>query len=709
MAIDFIAWHDRTTANHKETLDKVAAQGYRTVSLCVYGDRNDPRYAAVAIKRPTIIATKQFFGMTLTEWQSKFNEMAAQGWGPYIVSATGARNDAVVAAVFKPMNPIPRTRHDLTISDLAALNEQAWKEGLVLAWVDAYGTPDDVRYIAVWHPNAARLAWNMSAINTPADANTLQQRFNAVTAQGGRPAHIAITPANKYIELYVDDTISGYAARADMTSEMYQKEFNKLTAQGLAPICVAAQGVGANARFAAIFANSEQPVPRTFRATGSASIASIDSIMEKFLKAHALRGGSLAITQGTRLVYARGYTHAESNYSNIQPTTLFRLASVSKLICAIATYQLIQEKKLTLETTMQSILQLKTPDGKDPVDTRFKDITIRHLLESTNSLPRWAMWGSAEAAAAFKQALPATPMQLASYIASLNLESAPGDPNNVMYNNTGYFMLSQVVAKLRGTSTFEAAINSTVLQPLGIKRIRGSRSLLSDQASDEARYHLSNILRKETPQDPDGLGSLGYGSSIRNNSRPLVPWQYGAEDYEMFDGSGGLSAAVTDLARVVAALSLRDNNPMLAATTLDAMFNNAVSATATLKGSDRHGYHGFDWANAVDTKNHVYHGAKGGWLSGNQSGVIITTGGLSYIIAINGNTQNDVPFDWYPEVKTIAEATNWGNTDLFPQFGMPAFAPSPLVSAMALPKVDVRLNELIKIQRESMLTSFNKR
>ena len=61
MALNFVAWHDRTTANHKEMLDKHAAEGYRTVSLCVYGDRNDPRYAAVVVKRPVVIATKQFF------------------------------------------------------------------------------------------------------------------------------------------------------------------------------------------------------------------------------------------------------------------------------------------------------------------------------------------------------------------------------------------------------------------------------------------------------------------------------------------------------------------------------------------------------------------------------------------------------------------------------------------------------------------------
>jgi hypothetical protein len=305
MALNFIAWHDRTTTNHKEMLDKFAAEGYRTVSLCVYGDRLDPLYASVMIKRQNIMAEKQFFGMTLAQWQDKFNEMAGQGWGPYIVTATGPSNDAVVAAVFKPMNPIPLTRHGLTAESLATLNEQAWRDGAILAWADAYGTPGDVRFIAVWHPNTMSAAWNLEAVSDPTDVNMLQQRFNAITAQGGRPAHIAITPSNEYVELFVDNALESWASRANLTSQGYQNEFNALTQEGLAPVCVAAQGSGANARFAAIFVNSEQPVQRTFRSTGSPAIAAIDGAMEAFLKAHAIRGAALAITQGTRLALPR--------------------------------------------------------------------------------------------------------------------------------------------------------------------------------------------------------------------------------------------------------------------------------------------------------------------------------------------------------------------------------------------------------------------
>ncbi len=60
MALNTVAWHDRALAEHRENVRKFAEQGYRTLSLSVYGDRDDPRYAAVVIKRPHVHASQQF-------------------------------------------------------------------------------------------------------------------------------------------------------------------------------------------------------------------------------------------------------------------------------------------------------------------------------------------------------------------------------------------------------------------------------------------------------------------------------------------------------------------------------------------------------------------------------------------------------------------------------------------------------------------------
>src|SRR6185369_15967588 len=103
--------------------------------------------------------------------------------------------------------------------------------------------------------------------------------------------------------------------------------------------------------------------------------------MKNYVEAENVRGVALAIVKGRRLVYARGYTNAEESYPDIQPTTPFRQASISKSFCAVAVWELIERGDLSLNTTMQSVLNLE-----DPKDSRFNDVKIKHLLTSTSGI-----------------------------------------------------------------------------------------------------------------------------------------------------------------------------------------------------------------------------------------------------------------------------------------------------------------------------------
>jgi CubicO group peptidase (beta-lactamase class C family) len=700
--LDVVAWHDRTGANHKQLLDQYAALGYRTTALSIYGTRNDPRYASVMTQLANVPAQRQFFGLTAAEFQQKFNEMAAQGLGPTIVTAMGPANDPLFAGVFCAFDPVPLTRSGLTEQQFRDLNDQQFKSGAILHSFDAYGTPDDTRYVAVWIPNPSREAWNCDALNE--GSVHLQGRFNAETMEWARPSHIAVTPALNYAEMFVDSNIGPWLARANLTSAQYQAEFDQAAANDLHPVCVSAKGSGNDARYAAIFAKSLETEARTFRANGPVTVKAIDDVIAGLLRAHAMRGAALAICHGTRLVYAKGYTLAESAYPDVLPTTPFRQASVSKTFAAMALYQLWQETKSApdpkwFDQTLQSILKLKTPSGGNPV-ANFDKITLRHLLESIDGLDQNIVWQSAEAAAAFAQPnLPATPAQLARHGASVALTGKPGDTKNVVYSNVGYFYLSQVVAKLRGASSFEAAL-SNLLNPLHMTRTRQARSLVDAQAADEAHYHLNNLPVWPTARS---------GAPTATN-RTLVPNHYGAVDYEIFDGCGGLSSAVVDVARLLALLSVRQNNPVFKTSTLDALLGNATTATSTLSGPDAHGYHGFDGVFAVDPANNVYVGSKGGWLPSHQSLAWFTTGGMSYVIAENGNELDGVKYDWLAPVRDIAEKRDWGNADLFPSFNMPAFTMTP-PALKILPKgfeLKGAIRDSVGMQRTSVLRVSSK-
>ena len=122
-------WHDRTTAEHKSLVDKWAADGFRTLSLSIYGDPSDLRYAAVMVKRPSVHAESQVSPRTEAQLQNDFHDNANQGRGPYIITATGPANAPVFAACFRPMNTIPFTRLNLSHDAFVADNAERHAKG----------------------------------------------------------------------------------------------------------------------------------------------------------------------------------------------------------------------------------------------------------------------------------------------------------------------------------------------------------------------------------------------------------------------------------------------------------------------------------------------------------------------------------------------------------------------------------------------------
>jgi len=81
-------------------------------------------------------------------------------------------------------------------------------------------------------------------------------------------------------------------------------------------------------------------------------------------------------------VYARGFGYANRERREpVQPDSLFRIASISKPLTAVATLQLIEQGKLKLDDRVFKLLPYKAhlPEG-GKVDPRLNDITLAHLM-----------------------------------------------------------------------------------------------------------------------------------------------------------------------------------------------------------------------------------------------------------------------------------------------------------------------------------------
>jgi CubicO group peptidase (beta-lactamase class C family) len=161
---------------------------------------------------------------------------------------------------------------------------------------------------------------------------------------------------------------------------------------------------------------------------------------------HSIPGLSLAITRDDRLVYAQGFGFADTSTGVIvHPDNLFRIASVSKPITAIAVMRLIEQGKLSLSSKVfGSGSLLGTTFGTNPYSTRTLSITVQHLLEHTSG------YSNAEGDPMFMN-LDMTQSQLITWV--LDNRQPTSDPGTKHeYLNFGYCLLGRVIEKVTGQS-----------------------------------------------------------------------------------------------------------------------------------------------------------------------------------------------------------------------------------------------------------------
>ena len=84
----FVAYHSVTASDHQVRFTDLSSKGYRLISLSVYGDPSNARYAAVWVQRSGP-AWQGFHGGSASEYQNFFDTWKAKGYYPVLISATG--------------------------------------------------------------------------------------------------------------------------------------------------------------------------------------------------------------------------------------------------------------------------------------------------------------------------------------------------------------------------------------------------------------------------------------------------------------------------------------------------------------------------------------------------------------------------------------------------------------------------------------------
>ncbi|HUE69951.1 MAG TPA: serine hydrolase domain-containing protein [Pirellulaceae bacterium] len=368
-----------------------------------------------------------------------------------------------------------------------------------------------------------------------------------------------------------------------------------------------------------------------FPITGGAvaDLAPLDAWMKEIMAEHKIPGGSLAVVKDGKLVYARGFGYADREAKTpVQPESLFRIASVSKPITAVAIMKLAEQGKLKLDDKVLDYIDAEPFLAEDrKIDERWQQVTLAHCLTHTGGWDRGVsydpMFQALRMSREMKVPLPIEPLHIIRYQRGMPLDFDPG--SRYAYSNFGYSLLGRVIEKVSGKS-YEQYVKDEVFAPLGISSPRIGRSLASERAEGEVNYYVVN----------DGTGVAVTGPAGGNEDEK-VPVSYGVWRQETLDAHGGWIASTIDLAKFGAALDVVEDGKatrgkLLSASSVKEIFSPRIE----MKNPEGKvtGHYGSGWMLKKDAALDDY-AAHGGALACTAASLIHFDDGLNVAVLFN--------------------------------------------------------------------------
>ena len=347
------------------------------------------------------------------------------------------------------------------------------------------------------------------------------------------------------------------------------------------------------------------------------------------MSARKIPGSALAVVKNRRLVHARGYGWADRE-KKIPATqdSLFRIASLSKPITAVAILKLAEAGRLKLDARAFDLLRVDpvVEPGQKP-DPRLEQITVRQILQHTGGWDRDKsfdpMFRPKLIARKVGVPAPASAEAVIRYMLGQPLDFDPGA--RYAYSNFGYCALGRVIEKISG-QPYEKFVQEKILAPIGIRKMRLGKSLDGQQAPGEVRYYELDDSRTD---------------SVFPNSPPKVSTPYGGFHLEAMDAHGGWIASAVDLARFAAALDDSEHSPLLKPASFRTMYAPPTPpASRNAAGTMDDFYYGCGWMIRPVGKR----GEANYWHSGSLPGtatLLVRRGdGLSWVALFNQRSED---------------------------------------------------------------------
>ena len=580
--------------------------------------------------------------MTSGEYQSFYDKNSKDGYRPHLVEVYGEYPDEQYLSVMINDGLVARARHRVEPEDWSEVREELenLEEGtLDPFWFSSTGIGTNVRYACIW--TARTDANTQKNTLTGLDPSAFSNTHEGLRTDGSRLISASVHGSALFPQIggfFTRGIQPEWSVHQELLSPALEKLVTEKEAAGWEVDFVTGYS-NIVPRYLAVFKRDPQ---RTFRVTGTDNpgFDSMDDAMEAHMQAGLISRGALAITDSQgRLVLARGYTWDGSDVADTSPTDLFRFASVSKPITAVATMALLEDHPdLELDGLVSDVLDDWEWCGSacgaclfNPCsDPNWPNVRWHHLLQHYAGFP-----GSEDPMGADRDVrdllnaitdgvvtLPVSLDNIHEYQRLNGIDSAPDD--EFSYSNYGYSLLGRLIERASGQS-YEEYVQNRVFAPLCVDRMRIG---VSSGAADEVRYEDSRHRLRETVMEEED------GKDIE-----LVPRPYGGFNVANYDAHGGWVGTVVDVAAMMAALHDPADSTILEEDSIVDMFSSYHGQPDRMNVTSQDG-HGWNMRS-----NYVFHN---GNMSGTHACIQRWNNGASLVVVFNRRNRDA----YLPEVDT---------------------------------------------------------
>lgn len=254
-------------------------------------------------------------------------------------------------------------------ADFSATFDELSKGGMIIVDVESFVLGETRRYSSIWVENKGGLGWVERRNMTGDEYGAF---FDQYAKAGFRvidlESYMLGNGAQRYAAIWVQNTSGrGWYAYRDMTARGFGNRWNQLRDAGYRLIDFEVYETDGGTRYAGVWRqNTDRPNWRYK--------AQVDDLATAYRDANDVAGMAVAIAVGGKLVYLRGFGHADiADDKWFHSGTIARAASGCKAVAGVLALELEEQGLVDLDDTTRS---------EFPALPAFHTHTMRQLLSN---------------------------------------------------------------------------------------------------------------------------------------------------------------------------------------------------------------------------------------------------------------------------------------------------------------------------------------